>query len=224
MTTYPIQRQVIERLHGLTCAPGALAEHFEIPFDGPFDIVIVPHVFVHAADPAQLFAEIRRVIAPRGWVYLCEEPDDRRLFNRGKNLFSELKCFHFQQVDEAAYGRALALQGFSVAASGPKEPGKPSAEMFALGRLSKKAKFDPMTDAELTSRRSMYQRWRDESILSLPENARAMFAEEMPDIVKRAIAGGYAEEAKDGQVKTSREIYMVYGAGYSKSASIVEAV
>jgi SAM-dependent methyltransferase len=215
MTAFPVQQAVTEQLHGVTSKLGALAEHFAIPFEGPFDIVIVPHVYIHAAHPVAFFSEVKRVLAPKGWVYLCEEPDDTRLFERGKNLFSELKCFHFQQVDEAAYRRALELHGLSVAASGRKEPGRPSAEMWALARLSKKARFQPIAPAELDARRAMYARWRDESILALDADAQQLFGEELRTVRERAVADGYAA-AVEGEVRPLRNIHMLYAEGYAR--------
>ncbi|HUR20621.1 MAG TPA: hypothetical protein VMZ90_07425, partial [Vicinamibacterales bacterium] len=137
------------------------------------------------------------------------------LFGRGKNLFSELKCFHFQQVDEAAYVRALQLHGLNCVASGPKEPGKPSSEMWALARLSKKAQFTPITSDALAERRAMYARWRDESILALPPKLQALFTDELPAVSARALSGGYGQLV-DGAVRPSRSIHMLYEEGYAR--------
>lgn len=222
MTTWPIQQALVERLPGVQCATGAHAEHLSIPFEGPFDVVIAPHVYTHAAHPEQFFAEIRRVLAPRGWLYLCQEPDDTRLSARGKNLFSELKCFHFQQVDQPAYNRALQVHGFAVAASGYKEQGRSSAEMWALGRLSAKARLEPIGEAALHERRALYTRWRDESILALPPHLQQLFGAEVDDISRRAVARGYAT-MKDGTVQVSRAIYMVYPGDAQSAESPVPA-
>jgi SAM-dependent methyltransferase len=215
MITFPTQQAVVEELHGLTATTGALDEDFRIPFDGPFDIIIVPHVFIHALEPAKFFAEIRRIMAPKGWLMLCQEPDDERLFDRGKNLFSELKCFHFQQVDCAAYARALESHGFKVAAVGHKEPGRPSAEMWALARLSGKARLEPIAVDALRARRAMYERWRDESVLALPEEMRALFAADLTAIEKRALSGGYGVAA-DGRVRPARDMHMTYEEGFAR--------
>ncbi len=210
ISTFPIQKAVIEGVHGIECVEGANEQDFTIAADGPFDIVIAPHVLIHALYPDRFFSEIRRVIAPKGWLYLCQEPDDRNLFLVGKNLFSELKCFHFQQVDRDAYVRCLENNGFSVVATGYRAPQhKPSAQMWALARPSRKAKFQPIAQDALADRRQMYQRWRDESILALSPDLQSYFSDDLTEVEARALRGGYAERI-DGEIKIKREVYLTY--------------
>jgi len=43
-----------------------------LPFDdGAFDVVVVNHVYEHVREPAALFAEVRRLLAPDGVAYLA---------------------------------------------------------------------------------------------------------------------------------------------------------
>jgi SAM-dependent methyltransferase len=210
MTTWPIQQAVVERLYGLPCVSGANEEKLAIPFAGPFDLVIAPHVLVHAVEPHQFFDEVRRVLAPAGYLYLCQEPDDVRLFNRGKNLFSELKCFHFQQIDSTAYLRALQYNGFETAHVGYRAPTNARKSlMWALGRRKAARPPEQLGKAELTARKTMYRRWRDESIIALPAHLRTLFADEWSAIAQRAVEGGYAQKV-DGELRTNRDIYRTY--------------
>lgn len=211
VSTFPIQKAVIEGIHGIECVEGANEQEFTIAAEGPFDIVIAPHVLIHSLYPHLFFSEIRRLISPKGWLYLCQEPDDRNLFRSGKNLFSELKCFHFQQVDMDAYVRCLEYNGFAVAATGYRAPQlKPSAQMWALSRPSSKAKFEPIGQDALAERRQMYERWRDESILALPCDLRSNFTGDLAEVEARALRNGYAERI-DGEIRTKRDVYLTYG-------------
>jgi SAM-dependent methyltransferase len=200
---------------------GAEKEELFIPFDGTFDLVIAPHVYIHSAQPHQFFAEVRRVLNPGGYLYLCQEPDDRRLFDKGKNLFSELKCFHFQQIDQAAHGKALEHHGFRVLGQGYRGVSRASSLMWSLGQL-KKVKPEPLSRSAIDQRAAMYRRWRDESILALPDHLRAAFSDEIGDISRRGIRDGYAQEV-DGRVRTQREIYIVYEDGYEQQNAAMAA-
>lgn len=43
-----------------------------LPFDdGSFDVIMVNHVYEHVRDPAELFAEVRRLLKPGGLAYLA---------------------------------------------------------------------------------------------------------------------------------------------------------
>jgi SAM-dependent methyltransferase len=221
MTTWPTQRAVVERLYGLPCVDGAEKERLSIPFDGTFDLIIAPHVYIHSAEPHQFFDEVRRVLNPGGYLYLCQEPDDTRLFDKGKNLFCELKCFHFQQIDQVAQGKALEHHGFRVIGQGYRGVSRASAQMWSLGQL-KKVKPEPLSKSAIDQRSAMYRRWRDESILALPDHLRAAFSDELGEISRRAISAGYAKEV-NGRVQTEREVYMVYEDGYEQQNAATAA-
>jgi ubiquinone/menaquinone biosynthesis C-methylase UbiE len=47
------------------------AHHLEFP-DGTFDLVYGRYILEHVADPLQVIREMRRVVAPRGQLGLCE--------------------------------------------------------------------------------------------------------------------------------------------------------
>ena len=51
--------------------PFLCADSEQLPFaTGSLDVVICNHVYEHVVDPAKLFAELRRVLAPNGVAYL----------------------------------------------------------------------------------------------------------------------------------------------------------
>lgn len=69
--------RVVERCRAFTIDHGASAVSFvvgtaeELPFtDGHFDAIVCFDVLEHVADPARAFAEIERVLAPGGRVWL----------------------------------------------------------------------------------------------------------------------------------------------------------
>ena len=69
--------------------------HFEISFEGQFDLVIAKHMPLHAAEPGQFLATLAERVKPGGAVYFYEENSDTVMFERGKHAISEMRCFHF---------------------------------------------------------------------------------------------------------------------------------
>jgi hypothetical protein len=116
---------------------------------------------------------------------------DNRMCAKGKNLFAELRPFHFQQFDLPTIQRVLARYGFA-----PKMLGdinvRGDSEVFGIATLTNEPVACPrMSPAELKVRLDMYLRWRDESILSLPKDrAEALYGTELKTIWKRAVANG----------------------------------
>lgn len=184
-------------------------ENFEIPYDGPFDVVLAKHMLTHALRPDAFLAEVKAHLRPGGYLYLYTENDDHEMWGNRKNLLGELKCFHFQNFDLPAFTRVLRAQGF--------EPEwimhLSRSSMSCLARLEPTATFVTIGERDLEERLDLYRRWYDLSVLSLPpEIPRDPFAAELPAIEERALARGDADGT--GKAHPKRRLKLMHEAGY----------
>lgn len=85
--------------------------------DGAFDAAVCRFAFHHFTDPARVFAEMARVVAPRGWMVLVdvtasEDPVKAALHNRLERLCDPT---HVRMLAESEFDRIFAAAGFSAA-------------------------------------------------------------------------------------------------------------
>lgn len=213
---FPIIEYTLEKLYPIDAKVGINFESLEIPFDPPFDLIIATHLFTHALDPTELFQKLRSYLAPGGYVFFCHENDDEKLCAKGKNLISELRCFHFQQFDHEAFGRAVASNGFEVLFVRSNREGGKDTTMVCLAKHSEVATPPASMGAdELEKRVAFYRRWFDESVLTLSYGVKSVFADQTATIEERALAGGYAT-CEDGKVAPIRKIHAYNEEGYVK--------
>ena len=125
----------------------------------------------------------------------------------GKNLFAELRPFHFNQFDRATLRRMLHRFGFDAVAI---ESGEGS-ELIGLARLVGGERPCPrISTSELRARLDMYRAWRDESILSLPrQRAAALFGGELPQVWQRVRAAGRLKPSDLGVPLAHRTVHDV---------------
>ena len=210
MPSFEADGLVIEEYFGIPATRLIDYENFEIPYDGTFDVVLAKHMLTHALRPDAFLAEIRARLRPGGYLYLYTENDDREMWGNRKNLLGELKCFHFQNFDLAAFARVLRAQGF--------EPEwimhLSRSSMSCLARLEPEAAFAPIGEQELERRLDLYRQWYDLSVLSLPpEISREPFAAELPAIEERALARG--DVSVSGKtVRPKNRLKLMHEAGY----------
>ena len=185
-------------------------ENFSIPYEGRFDVILAKHMVTHALRLDAFFAEIRAHLELGGHLYLYLENDDAEMWGNRKNLLGELKCFHFQNFDQATFERVLGAQGFQ-----PEwlvHLGRSS--MSCLARLDPAASFEPIDEAALRTRAELYERWYDLSVLSLPpEISRAPFAEELDAIGSRAVSRGDAVRS-GGTIRPAKRLKLMHEDGY----------
>ena len=205
-------RSVISALNPM---PTAIVDFdaLEIPFEGTFDLVIARHMMTHASNLEALFAALHRHMSPDGWLYLLLENDDAAMFARRKNLFGEMKCFHFQNFDVDTLGRVLRVRGFEPEFIRHTRDGR--SELLALARRANTAKMVPMREDACKARVQMYQEWRDRSILSAPDEVKALAAAELPAIEARALDRGYAIRDKRGRVAAAKPLKVMHDEGYA---------
>ena len=80
-----------------------------------YDLIIDNHILIHMMDPNQVFAEFAAHLNPGGALFLQAELSDDVLFRKRKNLFAELRPFHFQQFDMPVLERMLRRYGYGMA-------------------------------------------------------------------------------------------------------------
>jgi hypothetical protein len=163
-------------------------QDFQIPFAERYDLILENHILLHMLDPNQTFAVFRAHLADGGAIFLKAELADDALCDNGKNLFSELRPFHFNHFDRPTLARLLHRYGFDLLALETTD----GADMMGLARLAGGERRCPRIGAsELAARLDMYRAWRDESILSLPrQRAAALFGAEMPAVWRRMRRAG----------------------------------
>ena len=114
MPIWESQQFLLRELFGITTSPLIDFEHFAIPFDGEFDLIVCNHMFTHALRPRDFFGELRRKLKPGGHIYLYHEPDDAEFLAGNQSMFATLNPLHMQAFDQASLVRALAANGFET--------------------------------------------------------------------------------------------------------------
>ena len=212
MPAFEVQQLIIDEVYGIPSGELVDFARFEIPYDGQFDLIISKHMFTHVLEPDRFFAVLRERLRPGGQVYLYVENDDLEIDARGKNLFGEMKCFHFQNFDLPSFARVLRRQGFE-----PRFVRHVSrASMAALAKVDPATAGTSIDPEELAERVARYRRWRDESVLSLPKRALSLFGDELELVERRALERGYARREPDGRVLPLRKLKLVHEAGYAR--------
>jgi Methyltransferase domain len=189
ITLFPAHTYLAQKNDGIRAQSCLDYENFRIPYDEKYNLIIENHILIHMLDPNQTFETFRAHLEPGGAVFLHKEFDDADLFKKRKNLFAELRPFHYHQFDKATLERLTRRYGFEPVFLSNRED---EVELIGLIRLQDEPATCPRIPADaLRARIEMYQRWRDESILSLPkEQCNALFGPELDEVWKRAKARG----------------------------------
>lgn len=207
VTLFPTYQYLAEKNPDIRVTTSIDYEAFRIPYAEKYDLILETHILVHMVDPGQTFAEFRAHLADGGAIFLKSELADDELCRNGKNLFAELRPFHFNQFDRATLRRMLHRFGFDAVAI---ESGEGS-ELIGLARLVGGERPCPRISAgELRARLDMYRAWRDESILSLPrQRAAALFGSELPQVWQRVRAAGRLKPSDLGVPLAHRTVHDV---------------
>ena len=185
-TLFPAVKYLCEKNDGVRAICDVDFEDFKIPYADKYDLIIENHILIHMIDSKSTFAMLTEHLNENGAIFLRHELDDVRLFGKSKNLFAELRPFHFNQFDIPALERMLQRFGFDPVGIRHRIDGK--SEVIGTARLNGNArkKFQPISREQLKARLQMYAQWRDESILSLPtERCRALFGDEVREVWQR---------------------------------------
>src|SRR4030095_1123446 len=154
-------------------------EHFQIPFEGEFDLIVCNHMFTHALRPREFFGELRRKLKPGGHIYLYHERDDAECLAGNQSMFATLNPLHMQAFDSASLVRALAANGFET--------------VFIKGRnlhhlvLARLAATPPVMTRighkQRDARVDAYRKAFDRAVLGVDEALRPRVAAEWPKAV-----------------------------------------
>jgi hypothetical protein len=165
-------------------------------------------MLTHALFPERFLATLRDHLCAGGMALFYLENSDARMHQYRKNLIGEMKCFHFQNFDVPTLVRCLSRHGFEAESI---KVSKSALSMIA--RREDSVQFEPIGERELLARLRMYERWRDESVLSLPPEAQERFEDGLAEIRERAVRGGLAVLNGD-RVEPARELALANAQGY----------
>lgn len=197
MPIWESQQFLLRELFGITTSNLIDFEHFTIPFEGEFDLIVCNHMFTHALRPRDFFAELRRKLKPGGHIYLYHEPDDVEYLAGNQSMFATLNPLHMQAFDQASFVRALAANGFETVFIKGR-----NLHHLVLARLAPNAPdMVPMPTKARKARVEAYQQAFDRAVLGVDEQLRLRVAAEWPAAVERAVAAGVAEYDERGRLR-----------------------
>ena len=103
--------------------------------DGAFDAAVCRFSFHHFANPARVFAEMARVVGPRGWMVVVdatasEEPAKAALHNQLERLCDPT---HVRMLPASEFERIFAAAGFNVAMKIARQSLSTAEEWMRLG-------------------------------------------------------------------------------------------
>jgi SAM-dependent methyltransferase len=176
-------------------------DHFSVPYEGTFDLILSNHMLTHAVRPAEFLQIARDRLAPGGHLYLYSEPDDAEFLEHHASMFKVLNPFHLQAFDRESLLRGLARFGFA-----PVFVTHERGNLVVLAvRSDTVDDFAPMSEIEREIRIERYRRAHDLSVLRLPPRVQPVFAAEWEAIVERTAAAGLAELTEEGSLRVLRE-------------------
>ncbi len=195
MPIWESQQFLLREVYGIETSDLIDFEHFRIPFEGPFDLIVCNHMFTHVLRPEAYFAELRRCLAPDGHIYLHNEPDDAEFLEGRQSMLATLNPLHMQAFNQRSLVRALAANGFETVFAKRR-----NLNHLCLARRGD-ARMTPMADRERDGRVDAYRQAYDRAVLGVDPHLRPRLAADWPQVVERAVASGVAEFDENGQVR-----------------------
>ena len=201
MPMWESQKFVLKELYGFDAKGLIDYDHFHVPFEGKFDLIVCNHILVHSVRPAEFLRQIRAHLNPGGYVYLYNEPEDRQVLEEGKSIIAHLNPLHMQTFDRSAMVRALAANGFDVTFIKAR-----NSSFLVLARASAgPVAWTPISPAKLAQRIEAYKAARDRAILKLPAEMRGRLGGEWAGAIEHGLANGMLEFDDQGQLKFAVE-------------------
>lgn len=205
ITLFPAHKYLAEKNEGVRAECVLDYENFRIPFDVKYDLIVENHIFIHMLDANETFGMFLSHLQDDGCLFLENELADDRLFEKRKNLFAELRPFHFQQFDLATVKRMLGRYGFRGLSVGSDPDDKSSILLGLAKREGEGGSCERIGEEDLQQRLDMYRQWRDESILSLPKSiSQVLFADELGAVWERVRASGRLSPDAKGKTAALR--------------------
>jgi SAM-dependent methyltransferase len=197
MPLFDSQQFLIGETYGIPADHRVEYDHFCIPYEGQFDLVVANHMLTHSLRPREFLATVRERLKPGGHIYLYNEPDERDFLEGGKSMVNTLNAFHVQTFDGPSLVRALTANGFEAVFVTHH-----AGNLLALARACpSNGAWPHMTREERDHRVAAYQKARDAAILRLPERLRPLFANEWEAIVERSFAAGLIDYDEGGRLR-----------------------
>jgi SAM-dependent methyltransferase len=197
MPMWESQEFVLKELYGFESKGLIDYDHFHIPIDGRFDLIVCNHILVHSLRPQELLGEIHAHLNPGGYVYFYNEPDDRQILGETKSIIAHLNPLHMQTFDHAAMARALAANGFEVTFIKARHP-----SFIVLARsVAGSSSWTRIAPEQLTQRIEAYRLARDRAILKLPADMRQRLGAEWTNAVEHGLESGVLEFDERGQLR-----------------------
>jgi SAM-dependent methyltransferase len=201
MPMWESQKFLLKELYGFDAQGLIDYDHFHIPFEGRFDLIVCNHILVHSVRPAEFLRELHVHLNPGGYVYLYNEPEDRQVLEKGKSIIAHLNPLHLQTFDRAAMVRALSASGFEVTFIKARN----SSFLVLARRAEDKVSWTPILPAKLTQRIEAYRLSRDRAILRLPVEMRQRLGDEWAGAIEHGLASGTLEFDDEGQLRFAVE-------------------
>jgi SAM-dependent methyltransferase len=201
MPMWESQKFLLKELYGFDAQGLIDYDHFRIPFEGRFDLIVCNHILVHSVRPSEFLRDVHAHLNPGGYVYLYNEPEDRQVLEEGKSIIAHLNPLHMQTFDRSAMVRALAANGFEVTFIKAR-----NSSFLVLARAAEEAgAWTPISPAKLTQRIEAYRLARDRAILRLPADMRPRLGEEWAGAIEHGLASGALEFDDQGQLRFAVE-------------------
>jgi SAM-dependent methyltransferase len=201
MPMWESQKFVLKELYGFDAKGLIDYDHFHVPFEGRFDLIVCNHILVHSVRPAEFLREIHAHLKPGGYVYLYNEPEDRQVLEEGKSIIAHLNPLHMQTFDRHAMVRALAASGFDVTFIKAR-----NSSFLVLARAVDGAvAWTPISPVKLAQRIDAYTAARDRAILKLPADMRERLGGQWAGAIENGLANGMLEFDDQGQLKFAHE-------------------
>jgi SAM-dependent methyltransferase len=196
MPIWESQQFLLREVYGIETSSTIDFDHFGIPFNGQFDLVICNHMITHAIRVGDFLATIRSRLKPGGHLYLHNEPDDAEFLKGSQSMLATLNPLHLQAFDQASLVRVLAANGFETRFVKHQK----NETLFLLARVADRTPVT-MSGPQRESRLTAYRQAYDRAVLRVDDVIRARLAGEWPEVVQRAVATGAAEFDERGQLR-----------------------
>jgi len=199
MTLFENQQYLVQEVYGIPARCPIDFDHFSIPFEGTFDLIIGKHMFTHAVHPREFLATVRDRLRPGGHLYLYSEFVEAEFLDQSQSMFNTMNPFHMQTFNTPSAVRALDANGFSTVFCTMIE-----GHLAILARRSEEVPANParMPGEERRRREKRYRVATDLAVLQMPEPVRDRVAGQWDGALERSIANGTAEMLKGGRIKT----------------------
>lgn len=197
MPIFESQQHALRQVYDIPATSLIDFEHFVLPYEGRFDLIIANHMVTHSLHPLAMLRELRSHLNPGDHLYLYNEPDEAECLDLKQSMFKILNPFHMQTFDTASFLRLLARAGFEPVHVYHTD----SVYLQCLARAAQPVEPAPMPAADFSRRVAAYANARDIAILQAPEHTRDVFGAEREAALERASVAGLIDLDERGRLR-----------------------